>query len=575
MANTVMRTGRSGVLNRARDFSCCIVTRDCQLLVAAESLPVHVMGADLLVRALHELHPDVRPGDAFLHNSPYHGNTHAADHVVLVPVFDGDGEHRYTAVCKAHQADTGNSIPSTYHGTARDVYEEGALIFPCVRVHEAYRDVEDVVRMCKLRIRVPEQWYGDYLAMIGGARIGERELQLLGEAVGWEALHAFDEQWLDYSERRMAAAIAELPPSETTGVSIHDPIPGTPPEGIVIKASVRVLPDQALIEVDLRDNPDNLPCGLNQTEATARSAALTGVFNSLDPSIPKNGGSARCVRIRLREGCVAGIPRHPASCSVATTNVADRILNATQQAMAQIGQGVGMAEFGAFHTASMGVVSGIDPRTGGRHINQVFLGATTGAGNPWNDAWLTYCHGGNGAMSNIDAVELAEAYEPLVVWTRRIVADTEGAGWRRGAPSLEVDYGPVEGELTVAFTCDGRVNVPKGVRGGGDGGPASVRLRRASGAVVELPASAVVTVGAGERIVSITHPGGGYGPPHEREPERVLDDVREGWVSRERARDVYGVAVSATGELDREETARLRAGPAPAGLEPPRGAGRP
>ena len=103
-----------------------------------------------------QFHPDVRPGDAFLHNSPYHGNTHAADHTILVPVFDDAGVHRFTVLAKAHQADCGNSLPTTYMGTARDVYQEGALIFPAVRVQQDYRDNHDIINMCMMRIRVPE-----------------------------------------------------------------------------------------------------------------------------------------------------------------------------------------------------------------------------------------------------------------------------------------------------------------------------------------------------------------------------------------------------------------------------------
>ena len=135
MANTLLRTARSGVINTARDFSCAIVTAECELLTAVESYPIHVLGgADLMTRAMLDIHPDIKPGDAFLHNSPYHGNTHAADHTILVPVFDGGGIHRFTVLAKAHQADCGNSLLTTYMGTARDVYQEGALIFPAVRV---------------------------------------------------------------------------------------------------------------------------------------------------------------------------------------------------------------------------------------------------------------------------------------------------------------------------------------------------------------------------------------------------------------------------------------------------------
>ena len=204
MGNTLLRTGRSGVLNRAKDFSCCIVTRDCELLTAEESLPIHVLsGPDLMARSMHEFHPDLKKGDVFLHNSPYHGDSHPADHTLLMPVIDNKGIHHFTLIAKAHQADIGNSIPTTYHGTARDVYEEGALIFPAVKVVENYKPIDDIIRMCRMRIRVPDQWYGDFLAMLGAVFIGEKEMLAIGDETGWDLLHEFTNQWFDYSEQRM------------------------------------------------------------------------------------------------------------------------------------------------------------------------------------------------------------------------------------------------------------------------------------------------------------------------------------------------------------------------------------
>ena len=363
MANTLLRTGRSGVLNIARDFSCAIVTADCELLAAAESLPIHVLsGPDLMAKAMKAFHPDLKRGDAFLHNSPYQGCSHPAR--PLVPVIDEEGIHHFTLIAKAHQADCGNSQPTTYMGAARDVYEEGALIFPAVKIQSDYKNVEDVIRMCRMRIRVPDQWWGDYLAMSGAARIGERELLALGEEMGWDALHAYTSEFFDYSEKRMIAAIRKIPAGRSRHSSSHDPFPSTPPEGIRITAKVEVRPDDAIIEIDLRDNPDCLPCGLNLSEACARTSAMIGVFNSLDPDVPKNAGAFRRLSIHLREGCVVGIPRHPTSCSVATTNVADRVANSVQAALAGLADGLGLAECGAVLPPSVGVISGTNSEHG-------------------------------------------------------------------------------------------------------------------------------------------------------------------------------------------------------------------
>src|SRR6476469_8135950 len=222
MENTLLRSGRSAVLNQARDFSCALVTGDARLLASAEGLPVHVIGMEFLAQAVTDLHDDIRAGDAFLHNAPYLGNTHPADHVILVPVM-WEGVHLFTCAAKAHQADCGNSQPTTYMPYARDVYEEGSLIFPAVRVQRDYRDVEDVIRMGRRRIRVPEQWYGDYLAMLGAARIAERRLKELVAKYGVDLIGEFVREWFDYSERRMINAIRQMPSGELENTAIHDP----------------------------------------------------------------------------------------------------------------------------------------------------------------------------------------------------------------------------------------------------------------------------------------------------------------------------------------------------------------
>ncbi|MFP6758721.1 MAG: hydantoinase B/oxoprolinase family protein [Alphaproteobacteria bacterium] len=559
MANTLLRTGRSGVLNIARDFSCCIITADAQLLATAESLPIHVLsGPDLMAKSMLEFHPDPKRGDAYLHNSPYHGCSHPADHTLLVPVMDAEGRHRYTVLAKAHQADCGNSQPTTYMGAARDVYEEGALIFPAVKVQENFENIGDIIRMCMVRIRVPEQWWGDYLAMVGAARIGERELLSLADEVGWDTLERFTGQWFDYSESRMANAVAKIPSGRATWTSRHDPVPGTPEDGIPITVKVDVDAEQGRISVDLTDNMDALPCGLNLSEACARTAAMIGVFNSIDPSVPKNAGAFRRLDVKLRENAVCGIPRHPTSCSVATTNVADRVANAVQAAIAELDDGIGLAEAGAILPASVGVVSGYDPVRDERYVNQLFLAMTGGAGAPEADAWVTLGHVGNAGLCYQDSIELDEMRHPLHVHQRRFIQNSEGAGRHKGGPGMLVEFGPTRGEMEVAFVSDGTLNPARGVRGGGLGGAAYQGIRDTDGELTPTENCAVVTLRTGETIVSHCCGGGGYGDPLSREPEKVARDVVEGWVSRDRAADVYGVAVAADGSVDAAATARLR-----------------
>ena len=132
----------------ARDFSCAVITSDNQVLAVAEGFPIHVWGTNIQTKSMQDLHPDYAEGDAYLHNDPYLGNTHPADHTILVPVFH-EGEHFFTVAVKAHQADVGNSLPTTYMAQAADVYQEGALIFPCVQVQREFRDIDDIIRMCE------------------------------------------------------------------------------------------------------------------------------------------------------------------------------------------------------------------------------------------------------------------------------------------------------------------------------------------------------------------------------------------------------------------------------------------
>ena len=544
MTNTLLRTARSAVLAVVRDFSCSIVTGDNRLLCPGEGVPVHIFGSSLQTQAMCDIHDDLAPGDAFLHNDPYLGNTHPADHMYMVPVFV-DGQHLFTTCAKAHQADCGNSIPSTYHAYARDIYEEGALIFPCVRVQKDYADVDDIIRMCRRRIRVPEQWYGDYLATMGAARIGERRLTELVNRYGMETIKQFIADWFAYSERRTIEAIKKLPKGRLENVSVYDPLPPVLPESLPIKVSVDVDPDAGRIEVDLTDNEDNKAFGLNESVACATSNAMCGVFNCIDPEIPHNAGSFKRISVKLREGCLAGIPEFPHSCSMATTNIADRIVNATQAAFAQIGDGHGLAEGAMGMGAGAAVISGKDWRFGDApYINQEWLIANGGPGTPSCDGWLNYGLPVAGGLIYRGSVEVEESKHPILIKHLRVVPGGGGAGKFRGAPGNEVVYGPRHDPMMVIASCDAQHNPPQGVRGGKAGPPAQTYKIHENGGEEKLPGVVECHLEPGEWIRGIDAGGGGYGDPLERDPERVCKDVLEKWETVERAQNIYGVVFS-------------------------------
>lgn len=563
MTNTLLRAARSGVINSARDFSCSICTSDNRLLASAEGLPIHIFGSHLQTRAMTEAAGDeLREGDCYLHNDPYTGNTHPGDHTYLVPVFV-EGEHLFTAVAKAHQADIGNSLPTTYMAGARDQYEEGALIFPSVRIQRDYRMIDDIIRMCRSRIRVPYQWHGDFLAGIGAARIAERRLKELCEKYGTPTIRDFIAHWFQYSEQKMVNAVRKLPKVTLRNSAKHDPFGDLLPEGIPLNVEMRVDPEAAMIDVDLTDNIDNVACGFNQSEACASASTIAGVFNALGGEVPPNSGSFRRIRLHLRDGSVAGRPKFPHSCSVATTNVADRLLNMVQSAFAEIGHGYGLAEGGLGMGAGFGVISGQDHRNGQAYINQLFLTNAGGPGGPVADGWVNYGLPVAAGLMYRDSVELDELKHPMLIRFLRTVPGTGGAGEFRGAPAMEVGYGPTTTDMDVMWPCDGTVYPPRGVRGGGDGLACSHFKVSANGDEEELPNVAAIRLKPGEYVRGNQAGGGGYGDPSARDPMRVLDDVLEGFETLERATQVYGVVLAEGGSdgyvVDMPETQALRA----------------
>jgi N-methylhydantoinase B len=564
MTHLVLRSARSAIINTSRDLSCTIVTAEHELLASAEGLPIHIMGGQFQARALFALQDDIREGDAFLHNDPYNQSSHAADHTVIVPVFHG-GEHVFTVCVLAHQADCGNSVPTTYMDTARDVYEEGALIFPAVRVQRDHRLNDDVMRMCRARIRVPDQWQGDFLAQLGAARVGERRLKELIEKYSIETLRAFVTAWFDYSERLIADAIGGLPSGSRTIETRHSPIRDVP-EGLAVRATVKIDAEREMVDVDLRDNPDCVAAGINLTEVTSYASGVIGVLNALPVSLRANAGTFRRIAVHVRENCVVGIPRHPASCSAATTLLVSRVVNCVQSAIAAVADGCGLAENGCGHPPSHAIISGIDPRHDQAFVNELGLSPSAGGpAGPDADGWITFGMLVAAGLQYLPGVEVSELKQPILVEQARIEPDSEGPGRTCGAPGVRVAWRPLHGDVRTVFLIEDPGTAPRGVRGGLGNRCAVAWLRANDGSLQEL------TLGAYDRVlrrdeayVSVTAGGGGYGPPTERDPEVVLEQVREGWISRERAASIYGVAIvgddAESLELDAQASLRLRGG---------------
>lgn len=560
MTTALLRSARSAVINNGRDFSCAIATADSRLLACAEGIPVHIFGVQLQASNVISAHSDIAEGDAFLDNNPYGGNSHAADHAVLVPVFV-DGEHMFTAVAKAHQADIGNAIPTTYYAAAKDVYEEGALIFPAVRVQRNYVSQDDIIRMCMARIRVPQQWQGDFLAALGAARVAERRLKEVCAKYGKETVKQFIESWFDYSENLMVKAIEALPKAQLQRSTAHDPFQPYLPEGLPINVNIEVAPEAGRIVVDLTDNIPNVDCGLNLTEATTTSATYAGVYNSLGKKVPKNAGAFRRIEVRLKKGAAVGIPEFPHSCSVATTNLTDRLTNCIGAAFAELGAPHGLAEGPVGLGVPHAVIAGIDSRTQKSFVNQILMGAAGGPGSPTTDGWLTWNLPCTAGLTYRDSVEIDEIKMPIQYQHIRMLTGAGGAGRQRGGSTVDLAFVSRDDNVSVIYPCDGQIRAPKGVLGGHDGGLAAGWHIDREGNETVLPNNANILLQRGEAVRGVECSGGGYGDPLERDPHRVVRDVLERWETSERAREIYGVVLHGQGDelsFDSDATTALR-----------------
>lgn len=226
----------------------------------------------------------------------------------------------------------------------------------------------------------------------------------------------------------MLADIKKLPKGELEGHMHHDPIPDIAAEGIPLKAKISTDPDQGYITVDIRDNPDNIPCGFNLSEATTFGAVLVGILNNLDPTIPHNDGAFSRIKVEMREGSIAGRPKFPAGTSICTTNIADRLISLIQSTMANLGPPYGIAEACTSMTAASAVVAGTDWRKGGAPYINLLIIPAAGPGIYGHDGWMTagcaVCAGG----MFTDSIELDELRFPIIFDKNELAMDSSGPG---------------------------------------------------------------------------------------------------------------------------------------------------
>ena len=278
-----------------------------------------------------------------MNNSPYHGSTHHADMTLgSSRLFRGETDI----------LGDGFVPPRRYRRTGP--YDVSAIRPDGLRRRDPlplcsdrganYKPIEDVIRIGVTRNRVPDLWLGDLNAQIGACKTAERRLVELMEKYGLQAIEDFIEDWFDYGAHMATEAIRKLPAGTYKCETRHDPAPGVADDGIPVRVTVTVDSEEGMITIDVRDNIDNVPGGLNLTENTCTGSCRMSVFNNLSADMPHNHGSASWVKVLMREGSVIGKPRYPVGTSVATTNVNDRLISAGSCAFSGMGAPYGQAE---------------------------------------------------------------------------------------------------------------------------------------------------------------------------------------------------------------------------------------
>ena len=560
MGYKLMRMSYSSIIRESEDFGAALVDSEGRgLAESAQSTPLqsgpipgYVRG---VLRILAERGESIEPGDVIMHNDAYAGASHGPDVGFIVPVFHNDSLIAF-ATTTAHHLDIGALTPGSCGIVdAIDAYAEG-LQFKAIKVYEKGQKVTPVWHILHDNIRVSDLVVGDMEAQIAAARFGAEQLGELIDRYGRTTFDAACDAVMNYAERLMRQAIAALPNgrySATTYIVgyLDDPNPARRELPLVV--TINIKDDEMLVDLtgttpQVSDRPINMP--LEGTVDIAIWLTVRSVLLDTETHghIPVNDGLVRPIKIVAPEGCLAN-PVFPAP-TIARfcpgNQLADTVMKALAEvAPQQVSAGIGNLRVIAF--------SGLKDSTHWVHM-EIFEGSYGGRhGKDGMDAVDTLY-----ANTRNNPIEDIESHLPLRVSRYELREDVCGAGeWRGGFGSIrEFEY---LSDGAAAVEGEGHHFSPWGFRGGDDGGVASLNLARVDGEIQEMPSKVPhTTLNAGDRFVCVGPAGGGYGDPFQRDPTRVLMDVKDGLVSRQSAERDYGVAITKELILDDSATATLR-----------------
>src|SRR4051794_10804647 len=542
MAEYVSRTATTPILNQSNERNATVLDARGRLAALSVGIPQFMLTSTLPVRfALEFLGVgEFREGDVFVANDPYHGGGHLPDYNVFAPVFAGDaaapGGRRMVLIAsiQCHHGDTGGGVPGGYNITATDIWGEGVR-WPVVKVIDQGKERRDVLYALQANNRIPS-YIGDLRAQMGAAQLGTHRLQGILKRYGTRGVEESVDYMIDYAARRFREEVAHWPDGEYEADAYvdHDPL-GNP--DIHLHVKVTVAGDDLTIDFTGTDTRAQLQSW--STYGNTRGYTVGQIAAMMDPEIPKNEGFFEQIKPIVPKGCLLNPePGKPVSAGThhPGADVGEVIAVAMQHVLPE------RAVPQTYKTGIPTIIVGQDPRTGATftdHSAEVYAGWCNASKGM--DAWGAL----NASFGNLwkATAEINESLYPHVQWSRDYRTDSGGPGEWRGICGSHYEKEVLVDAKVYTYVVGMKYPMP-GICGGRNGSPNEMILRYGSDDEFRVKHTADwIPIHAGERIMYDYGGGGCWGDPLVRDPQAVLDDVIDEYVSVEGASRDYGVVL--------------------------------
>ena len=554
MRATVFRTARSVAIYEARDFSCGLFDAKGQVVAQSEDIGSHVVPLPWSVEsALDDLGDDLSPGDIILMNDPYRGGTHLNDVTIIYPVFE-DGELVFFPAVREHWADVGGAVPGSMSGTATEIYQEGMRI-PPVKIVEKGEINKPLMEVLLSNMRVREERLGDFNSSLAACRTAERRLTELTSRYSMQVLLDCVELNLQRSETRMRENIKMLPDGQ---YYYEDYLETFGPDGfepLLLPLNLTISGDE--MTADFTGASPQVPAPVNSTLAVTAASVYIALKSTLDPAHALNHGSFRPVTVVAPEKTIVNVG-HPAPAG-SHGEIRKRVIATMLGALSRACPELVSADI--HRTSFHNLIGGIDPATGSEYVHYEWACGGNGgfmeADGPSAMAAIDW-----GDLTTVQPTEVLENRFPLHIEWTQLGLDSGGPGRHRGGLGMRRALRLTRGTAAYSLLSDGAIMPPFGIHGGETGAPVDSYVIKADGTEHHFNSPGKVgghPLNADDTVILQSAAGGGYGDPLTREPEAVRRDVMNDLVSIEIAKDIYGVHLTAAGEVDDAATETHRA----------------